>query len=31
MLIHIQGTSIAFINENGTFRAAKPGEIKGLL
>jgi hypothetical protein len=31
MLIHIQGTAIAFINENGTFRAAKPGEVKGLL
>ncbi len=31
MLIHIQGTVIAMINENGTFRPAKPGEVKGIL
>lgn len=31
MLIHIQGTVIAMINENGTFRPAKPGEVNGLL
>jgi hypothetical protein len=31
MLIHIQDTVIAMINDNGTFRPAKPGEVKGIL
>src|SRR5262249_27671695 len=31
MIIHIQHIDIAMINENGTFRNAKPGEIKGLV
>ncbi len=31
MLIHIQNTTIAMINDNGTFRPAKAGEVKGLL
>ncbi len=31
MLIHIQDTVIAMINENGTFRPARPGEVKGIL
>jgi hypothetical protein len=31
MLIHIDNTVIAYINDNGTFRPAKPGEVKGLL
>ena len=31
MLIHIQDQTIVMINENGTFRPAKPGEVKGLL
>jgi hypothetical protein len=31
MLIHIHDTTIAYINDNGTFRPAKPGEVKGLL
>lgn len=31
MIIHIQNTDIAMINDNGTFRPAKPGEVKGLL
>ena len=31
MLIHIQDTVIVMINGNGTFRPAKPGEVKGLL
>ena len=31
MLIHIQNTVIAMINDKGTFRPAKPGEVKGLL
>ena len=28
MVIHIQDQRIVFINENGTFRPAKPGEVK---
>ncbi len=31
MLIHINDTTIAYINDNGTFRPAKLGEVKGLL
>lgn len=31
MIIHIQNTDIVMVNENGTFRPAKPGEIKGIL
>ncbi len=31
MLIHIQAQRIVFINENGKFRPAKPGEVKGTL
>ena len=31
MLIHIQDAVIAMINDNGSFRPAKPGEVKGLL
>ena len=31
MLIHIQDQTLVMINENGTFRPAKPGEVKGLL
>jgi hypothetical protein len=31
MLIHIQDTVIAMINDNGSFRPARPGEVKGLL
>ncbi len=31
MLIHIQDQTVVMINENGTFRPAKPGEVKGLL
>jgi hypothetical protein len=30
MVIHIQAQRIVFINENGKFRPAKPGEVKGL-
>src|SRR6266702_5796690 len=30
MLIHIQEQTVVMINENGTFRPAKPGEVKGL-
>jgi len=28
MVIHIQDQRIVFINENGKFRPAKPGEVK---
>lgn len=31
MLIHIQNTVIAMINDKGSFRLARPGEVKGLL
>jgi len=31
MLIHIQDQTLVMINENGTFRPAKPGKVKGLL
>jgi hypothetical protein len=31
MLIHIQDQTLVMINDNGTFRTAKPGEVKGLL
>jgi hypothetical protein len=31
MLIHIQDQTLVMINDNGTFRPAKPGEVKGLL
>ena len=31
MLIHINNTVIAYINDNGSFRPSKPGEVKGLL
>lgn len=31
MLIHIQDQTLVMINENGTFRPAKPGEVKGIL
>ena len=31
MLIHINNTVIAYINDNGSFRPSKPGEIKGLV
>jgi hypothetical protein len=31
MLIHIQDQTLVMINENGSFRPAKPGEVKGLL
>jgi len=31
MLIHINNTVIAYINDNGSFRPSKPGEIKGLM
>ncbi len=31
MLIHIDNTVLAYINENGTFRPARPGEVKGLV
>jgi hypothetical protein len=31
MLIHIDNTVLAYINGNGTFRPAKPGEVKGLV
>ncbi len=31
MLIHINNSVLAYINDNGTFRPAKPGEVKGLL
>ena len=31
MIVHIQDTAIAMINENGSFRQARPGEVKGLL
>jgi hypothetical protein len=30
MVIHIQDQRIVFINENGKFRPAKPGEVKGI-
>ena len=30
MVIHIQDQRIAFINENGKFRPARPGEVKGI-
>ena len=31
MLIHINDTTIVYINDNGAFRPAKPGEVKGLV
>ncbi len=31
MLIHIQEQTVVMINDNGTFRPAKPGEVKGIL
>ncbi len=31
LLVHIQETVIVLVNDHGTFRAAKPGEVKGLL
>jgi hypothetical protein len=31
MLIHIENQTLVMINDNGTFRPAKPGEVKGLL
>jgi len=31
MLIHINNTVITYINDNGSFRPSKPGEIKGLV
>jgi hypothetical protein len=31
MLIHIDNTTIAYINDNGSFRPARPGEVKGLV
>ena len=31
MLIHIQEQTLVMINDNGTFRPAKPGEVKGIL
>jgi hypothetical protein len=31
MLIHIQDQTLVMINDNGTFRPAKPGEVKGLM
>jgi hypothetical protein len=31
MLIHIQDQTLVMINENGTFRPARPGEVKGLV
>lgn len=31
LLVHIQETVIVLVNDQGTFRAAKPGEVKGLL
>jgi hypothetical protein len=31
MLIHIQDQTLVMINENGTFRTARPGEVKGLV
>ncbi len=31
LLIHLQETVIVLVNDHGTFRAAKPGEVKGLL
>ena len=31
MLIHIENQTLVMINENGTFRPAKPGEVKGLV
>ena len=31
MLIHIQGQTLVMINDNSTFRPAKPGEVKGLV
>ena len=31
MLIHINNTVIAYMNDNGSFRPSKPGEIKGLV
>ncbi len=31
MLIHIDNQTLVMINENGSFRPAKPGEIKGLV
>ncbi len=31
MLIHIQDQTLVMINDNGTFRLARPGEVKGLL
>jgi hypothetical protein len=31
MLIHIQDQTLVMINDKGTFRPAKPGEVKGLL
>jgi hypothetical protein len=30
MLIHINNSVVAYINENGGFRPARPGEVKGL-
>jgi hypothetical protein len=31
MLIHIENQTLVLINDNGTFRPAKPGEVRGLL
>lgn len=31
MLVHIENQTLVLINDNGTFRPAKPGEVKGLL
>jgi hypothetical protein len=31
MLIHIQDQTLVMMNDNGTFRPAKPGEVKGLV
>ena len=31
MLIHIENQTLVMINENGSFRPAKAGEVKGLL
>ncbi len=31
MLIHIENQTLVLINDSGTFRPAKPGEVKGLL
>jgi hypothetical protein len=31
MLVHIENQTVVEINDNGQFRLAKPGEVKGLL